>query len=363
MCTGLIELDTATRIVILQHPRESNVPIGTARLAELSFKNSERHVGVELDEDPAVALALSSRSAPAFLLFPGETSRDLDSELPSTPATMVVIDGTWSQAKKMLKKNPKLQRLPRYSLDPRQPSRYRIRREPAVHCVSTIEAIVLAVEALERRDVRPALRSFDAMVEHQLRFARECGARRQFLARKAARKSAAPQRLRTRAADLVVAYGEANAWPRGTELGRTPELVHWAAERVLSGERFEARIAPHYPLSPSFITHTGIEGEVVLGGESRTSFAERWNEFLRPTDLLCCWGYYASELLRESGATVGEHLDVRVLTRQHLRKKAGDVLDSARALDANLRESWAPGRTGLRLAGIAAVVRRLLDLA
>lgn len=122
VCRGMVELDTVTRIVILQHPRESAVPIGTARLAEIVFKNCARHVGVEFADDDAVTSALSAPSAPPILLFPGATTRDLASDPPDRPVTLVVIDGTWSQARKILKHNPRLQNLPRYALDPAEPS-------------------------------------------------------------------------------------------------------------------------------------------------------------------------------------------------------------------------------------------------
>jgi DTW domain-containing protein len=363
VCEGMVELDTRTRIVILQHPRESIVPINTARLAELVFTHAERHVGIEFAEDRDVVAALSSESAPPILLFPGEHTRDLATEAPAGPVTLVVIDGTWSQAKKLLKKNPMLQRLPRYALAPAEPSRYRIRREPAPHCVSTIEAIVAAVEALEKRDARVALAPFDNLVEHQLRNAREVAQKRQLANRKTPLRPRAARRLATRFDDLVVAYGEANAWPRGTALGPTPELAHWAAERISTGERFEARIRPENPLSPSFANHTRLPVELVLEGESRESFVLRWNAFARPNDVLCCWGYYASELVKEAGANVFEHVDVRVIARQQLKKKSGDVLECARTLGAEPVECWAPGRTGQRLAGVAAVVRALLELA
>lgn len=363
VCDGMVELDTRTRIIILQHPRESIVPINTARLAELVFTRAERHVGIEFADDRAVVAALSSASAPPILLFPGEHTRDLATDAPEGPVTLVVIDGTWSQAKKVLKKNPMLQRLPRYALAPAEPSRYRIRREPAPHCVSTIEAIVAAVEALEQRDARLALTPFDNLVEHQLRNAREVAQKRQLANRKTPLRPRAARRLATRTEDLVVAYGEANAWPRGTPLGPTPELAHWAAERLSTGERFEARIRPEHPLSPSFTNHTRLPVELLLGGESRDSFVARWNAFTRPSDVLCCWGHYASELVRQSGASVFEHVDVRVIARQQLKKKSGDVLECARTLEAELPESWVPGRTGERLAGVAGVVKALLELA
>jgi DTW domain-containing protein YfiP len=348
--------------VILQHPRESAVPIGTARLAELGLVNAERHVGVEFSNDPRVQAALQSPSAPAILLYPGPGARDLSMEPPAGPVTLVAIDGTWWQAQKIFKKNPELRALPRYSLNPEAPSRYRIRREPAPHCLSTIEALVLALSALEREPsrLRALLAPFEALVEQQLGYARNQAERR---ARHRIRGPTAPPipaPFRERPGDIVVGYGEANAWPRDTPLGSHPEIVHFAAERLPSGERFEAFVAPRRPFAPFFTHHTGIARELVEGGESWSSFCARWADFLRERDVLCGWGYYASELLRIEGARVPERLDLRLAALRYLRRRPGTVEACAELFGGPVTPPWVVGRTGVRLAALSGVARGFL---
>jgi len=339
------------------------VPIGTVRLLELGLEKIERHVGVSFgDESPAVRSLLAAK-APAILLFPGPGARDLAEEPPELPVTLVTIDGTWWQAQKILKRSPYLAQLPRYSLTPKEPSRYRIRREPARDCVSTIEAVVQALGLLEG-DASPfskLLAPFEALVEHQLRFARETAVRRHLKRLGPARRPPAIRLLAERRADLVVGYGEANAWPRGTPLGATPEIVHWAAERPATGERFEAFIAPRRPFAPNFTHHTGIAPERVTGGEPWAAFAERWAAFLRPNDLLCGWGWYASEALRAEGAALPERMDLRVVAMNKLKRRPSDVTGCAALLGEPVDEPWVAGRTGLRLAGLSAVLRGLIQ--
>src|SRR5688572_7841982 len=149
VCHAVQRASTRTRVVILQHPRERDVPINTARLAELQLDGAERFVGIRLAEQPTLRARLSDPERPAILLYPGEGARDLAVEPPAGPVTLCVLDGTWWQAKKLFQLNPELAKLPRYGLSPQSPSRYRIRREPAQHCVSTIEAIAQALELLE----------------------------------------------------------------------------------------------------------------------------------------------------------------------------------------------------------------------
>src|SRR5450755_4606253 len=143
-CAYLPVLPTRTRIVILQHPRERYVPIGTAHMASLCLPNAELHVGIDLDER-----LLSDPERPPVLLYPGEGAFDVTREPPRGPVTLVVVDGTWSQAKKLVKKSPALAALPRYAFVPPSPSEYRIRREPREDFVSTIEALMHVLGALE----------------------------------------------------------------------------------------------------------------------------------------------------------------------------------------------------------------------
>jgi DTW domain-containing protein YfiP len=351
-----------TRVVVLQHPREATVPIGTARLLELGLSGLERHVGVAFDDESPAIRALRAAGAPPILLYPGKGARDLALEPPATPVTLVVIDGTWWQARKILRKSPALASLPRYALTPRTPSRYRIRREPAPECVSTIEAVVEALGLLEREGAsfERLLAPFDAMVEHQLGFARAQATRRRRVREKKPPRLPALRLLAGREPNLVIGYGEANAWPRGTPLGHSPEIVHWAAERPSTGERFEAFIAPRKPFSPSFSHHTGILREHVNAGESWASFAERWSAFQRRGDLLCGWGFYASEVLLAEGAVLPERLDLRRVAMSTLKRRPSDVAGCAALLGEPVSEPWVEGRTGIRLGALGAVLRGLL---
>ncbi len=365
ICASVRRISTQTRVVILQHPRESDVPINTARLVELQLERAERHVAIKLAEVPLLQARLHDPAAPAVLLYPGPDALDLAASPPPGPVTLVVLDGTWWQAKKLFQQNPELAQLPRYSLSPSAPSRYRIRREPALHCISTIEAIGEALRLLEPAgfDREAWLLPFEAMVEHQLHYAEARGARRHLAFRDRPRKPRVPKLLLEREADLVVGYGEANAWTRGSALGGDAEVVQWVAERVQSGERFEALLAPRRPLSPSFEVHARVASELVLAGESFASFSERWRAFVRPNDLLAGWGFYASERLVAEGVSLPERLDLRPLARRQLRQKTGEVAACAQALGARLAEAWAAGRAGERLAAAVAVTRALLEAA
>jgi hypothetical protein len=72
---------------------------------------------------------------------------------------LVVLDGTWSQAKALWWRNPWLLKLRRVVLSPARPSLYRtLRKEPRPEGLSTIEAIALCLSSIEGRpDLEEAL--------------------------------------------------------------------------------------------------------------------------------------------------------------------------------------------------------------
>jgi DTW domain-containing protein len=360
-CAAVRPIATRTRVVILQHPRESDVPINTARIAELCLSNSALHVGLDFAADPAVQATLSDSAAPPILLFPSPGAKDLSSEPPSGPVTLVVIDGTWWQASKLFKLNPFLQVLPRYGLSPTAESRYRIRREPALHCLSTIEALASALGVLEGKPggLPELLEPFDAMVETQLGFAtRENQPRHRQSGLTRVRPLVLPI-LSAQPESLVIGYGEANAWPYDAHEAHAPEVVHWAAVRPATGERFEAYVAPRGPLAPSFETHSRLVADRICTGESRTEFARRLSAFLRRGDVLATWGFYAAELLRNEGIAMPPLSDLREAAIRVLGGRVGQLDDYLTALGVTPGAPWAAGRTGVRLAAMEALAERL----
>lgn len=105
----------------------------------------------------------------AALLYP--TTEAVDIRDAPAPDTLVVVDGTWSTAGKVVRDNPWMQALPAVRVQPPRAGNYRIRRAPdPSRQLSTIEAIVFALEAIEAPDVplRRLLTAFDQMIDRQL---------------------------------------------------------------------------------------------------------------------------------------------------------------------------------------------------
>jgi len=167
LCALIPKLDSRTRVLILQHPSEVNHALNTARLAALGLSNAQLVVG-EVFEDLAQLLKVPGYRA--SLLFPGEGATALtEQRADSEPTLLVVPDGTWRKARKLLHLNPLLAALPRVTLENAPVSRYRLRKAPGPEALSTLEAIAHALHTLEPdRTFKALLRPFDALIEGQI---------------------------------------------------------------------------------------------------------------------------------------------------------------------------------------------------
>ena len=152
-------------MLLLQHPSEVGHALNTARLAALGLVNAELLVGEDF-----TALDLSAWDA--WLLFPGEAAvalPELAARPVDKPRLLVVPDGTWRKARKLLHLNPNLAALPRVALPDGLISRYRLRKAPVEGALSTIEAVVHALDALDVPQTHAdLLRPFDALIEGQI---------------------------------------------------------------------------------------------------------------------------------------------------------------------------------------------------
>ena len=367
-CEHLTSIATKTHVVLLQHPREEDMAIGTARMASLCLPNSELHVGVRFDGLPA----LTNPDQPAALLYPGEGATDVLTDPPKGPITLVVVDGTWWQARKLVRTNKALEALPRYAFRAPTPSEYRIRREPDEAYVSTIEALVHVLGVLENDPERmqALLTPFRAMIDKQIAFATSLhGARvRHNKGPVEPKRMRIPRALAEHPERLVCVTGEANAWPyRDPKLRTThrEEMVHWLAYRPATGETLDSIIAPRNPLAPSTAPHIGLTDEALLQGESLAALHERWAAFTRPDDVICSWGHFPIGIFeRAGGALPTSKLDIRQAARVLMRGRVGTMDAVLETLALGPAEApLGRGRAGIRGAQLARIVRHLSEQA
>jgi DTW domain-containing protein len=170
VCDGIVPLDNKVSVLILQHPQEQDRTLGTARLTAFSLRNATLKIGLSwpslskilgrnVDPQRWAVLYLGSVKAASlapdrelvFVTRKGDLERNQDGLMRDIEG-IVVLDGTWSQAKALWWRNAWMLKCRRVVLGPRQPSRYgRLRREPRRDGLSTIEATAMLLARLERR--------------------------------------------------------------------------------------------------------------------------------------------------------------------------------------------------------------------
>ena len=168
--TSVEPIDNRLFVLILQHPQEKREALATAAstcallsharlVIGLSWPNLSRALGRSADPKRWAVLYLGSARPSAFgyqdeviaLDRQGAPVADQQAMLRGLEG-VVVLDGTWKEAKTQWWRNPWLLKLRRLVLNPRRKSRYgRIRREPRREALSTLEAVALLLKHLENR--------------------------------------------------------------------------------------------------------------------------------------------------------------------------------------------------------------------
>ena len=143
ICGAIETVHTPFAISVIRHHKESFKTTNTARIAELALPACKviDYGGRGTDFDPAPLLEPG-----AFLLFPSDEPTTVP---PLAVRRLVVLDGTWSQARAMQKKIPGLVGLPKISVAQTHHPALRLRAMPFPGGLSTLEAIAAAVGLLE----------------------------------------------------------------------------------------------------------------------------------------------------------------------------------------------------------------------
>jgi DTW domain-containing protein len=170
VCDGVTPIDNKVFVLILQHPQEQDRALATARLTALHFKNALLKIGLSWPSltkilgrpaDPQLWAVLYLGSVKASEAAPGRDIVLVDKKGTAVANQdrvlrdlegVILLDGTWSQAKALWWRNAWMLKCRRVVLGPRQPSRYgRVRREPRRDALSTIESAAMLLAHLEKR--------------------------------------------------------------------------------------------------------------------------------------------------------------------------------------------------------------------
>ena len=352
-CSIIPRLQNQTEILILQHRRERFHPFNTARMVNAALENSQ------LLSDRVAKLAKHpfDFDDQTGLLYPGKNATPItELAVEDRPRKMVVIDGTWHHAKQIMRDVPQLAQLKTYRINPTSPGNYRIRKEPTLDSLSTLEAIVAALRELEPelKGTKKLLASFNQMIDTQIAHPKAPDASR-FSQKRYGTPFNIPIRLIREYQNAIVAYGESQRIVRDGIEHQMP--IYWVAYRPQSDEIFEAAIEPQKPLTDINLRHLQLDRSVFDNPFTYAQFRELWQQFLRPDDFLVTYRQSTVEMLKRIDANHSTNLVLKSVDMEQGKNGSIDAFIEREQIE--FTPLPVDGRAGQRLSQAAALANHL----
>ena len=167
LCAELPRLVVRTRVVVMMHRREAATSSNTGRIAARLLEGASVRVRGGDRDLPTEPLPPGRR----LVLFPAAEARLLTPEDAAGDGVVLLVpDGTWSQARRLLRRDAIFQGAEVVTLPPAGPSRYGLRRHAREGSVCTLEAIGRALGVLEGGPIEAQLAAvLDRFVERSQR--------------------------------------------------------------------------------------------------------------------------------------------------------------------------------------------------
>lgn len=365
VCARVTRVANRTRVFVLQHPRERAHPIGTARFAKLGLANT--HIEVAWDAGAEEHEPPSWLPPDAALLYPSAQASDLETMAPNElPRNLLVIDGTWHTARSLFRDKSWLQRLPQVRLSPSAPSRYRIRREPREDFVSTLEAIVQALQVIEpeTQGFEALLGAFDSMIDDQLEHIARRTEPRHDRKRRPLPQRRTPRALVDAFERLVIGYVESY---RDGEVGPR-DLVQVALVSKRTGASFERIARPRAGLpKPALLRHMRLTERDFEGAAEQEQLAAELGAFLEtqcgPQPLLAAWNQSSLDLLGAALGVAPSRLSLKSAYRSVYGADAKELREAVGSRGLATAPNAFRGRASARIADALAISQHLHERA
>ncbi len=169
LCSHIRPLSTEVELIVLQDPSEVKQAKNSVKLMRVVCDKLQVYVGETPNDFIELQEYLARQNKPILLLYPSEHSHSINTLPSSQGMILLLLDGTWRKAYKLLQLNPWLQQFPFVHLELDRPSNYTIRKAKRSDSLSTLEAAAMAIKTLEpHTDVSPLTDALSALVEHHL---------------------------------------------------------------------------------------------------------------------------------------------------------------------------------------------------
>ncbi len=151
LCATLQPQQARSRFCLVMFDTEPMKPSNTGRLIADILPDTLAFGWSRTEPDPALLAAVQSDKYQPVVVFPAayaDPGREVLTAPPLSgkPPLFIMLDGTWSEARKMFRKSPWLDAFPVMSLNVSAPSRYTLREAhgEGQHCTAEVAAALLA---------------------------------------------------------------------------------------------------------------------------------------------------------------------------------------------------------------------------
>ncbi|MDD2047314.1 tRNA-uridine aminocarboxypropyltransferase [Pseudomonas putida] len=174
LCAWRPQVPSDSAMCLLMHDTEPLKPSNTGWLIADLIADTSAFGWQRTAVDEALLALLDQPHWQPYIVFPGEfvAPQRVVSEVVREPGKrplFILLDATWTEARKMFRKSPYLNRFPVLSLQPEQLSRYRLRRSKRDDHFCTAEVAAMCLELAGDQRAAEALDAYlDVFSTHYL---------------------------------------------------------------------------------------------------------------------------------------------------------------------------------------------------
>ncbi|PWB34634.1 DTW domain-containing protein [Pseudomonas sp. SDI] len=175
LCAWRPQVAADSAMCLLMHDTEPLKPTNTGWLIADVIADTSAFNWQRVQVDPRLLALLDDPQWQPYVVFPGEFVEPPErvttqvQPQPGKRPLFILLDATWTEARKMFRKSPYLNRFPVLSLQPEQLSRYRLRRSKRDDHLCTVEVAALCLELAGDQTAAQALDAyFDVFSTHYL---------------------------------------------------------------------------------------------------------------------------------------------------------------------------------------------------
>ena len=174
LCAWRPTVAAKSAMCLVMHDVEPMKPSNTGWLIADVIEQTSAFPWSRTEVEPGLLALIADPQWQPYIVFPGEfvAPQRVVSEVrlePGKHPLFILLDATWSEARKMFRKSPYLEHLPVLSLQPEQLSRYKLRRSKRDDHFCTAEVAALCLELADDQAASEVLDAYlDVFSTHYL---------------------------------------------------------------------------------------------------------------------------------------------------------------------------------------------------